>query len=57
MKGRQDRDQRSSFSDAEIAAVANYITSRFGSKGSQLYRPGRGGVEEANFRMIAGGRR
>jgi mono/diheme cytochrome c family protein len=26
----------SPFSDAEIAAVANYVTSRFGSKGSQL---------------------
>ena len=26
----------SSFSDAEIAAVANYVTSRFGRKGSQL---------------------
>jgi mono/diheme cytochrome c family protein len=24
------------YSDAEIAAVANYVTSRFGSKGSQL---------------------
>jgi mono/diheme cytochrome c family protein len=24
------------YSDAEIAAVANYVTSHFGSKGSQL---------------------
>ena len=24
------------YSDAEIAAVANYVTARFGSKGSQI---------------------
>jgi mono/diheme cytochrome c family protein len=27
---------RNAYSDAEIAAVANYVTARFGSKGSQL---------------------
>jgi mono/diheme cytochrome c family protein len=26
----------SAYSDAEIAAVANYVTARFGSKGSQI---------------------
>jgi mono/diheme cytochrome c family protein len=26
----------SSYSDEEIAAVANYVTARFGSKGSQI---------------------
>jgi mono/diheme cytochrome c family protein len=42
------------YSDEEIAAVANYVTARFGSKGSQL-TAGRSAVEEANVRMIAGG--
>ena len=26
----------SAYSDAEIAAVANYVTARFGSKGSRI---------------------
>jgi mono/diheme cytochrome c family protein len=41
--GRTDEQKRAPsagllrvYSDAEIAAVANYVTSRFGSKGSQL---------------------
>ena len=36
------------YSDVEIAAVANYVTARFGSKGSKHHRAGRGGAAEAD---------
>ena len=40
------------YSDAEIAALANYVTARFGSQGIASHRAGRGGVEETNVTMI-----
>ena len=42
----------SAYSDAEIAAVANYVTARFGSKAIADHRAGRGGAEEADVRMM-----
>ena len=32
------------YSDDEIAAVANYVTARFGSKAIAAHRAGRGGA-------------
>ena len=32
----------SAYSDDEIAAVANYVTARFGSQGLEAHREGRG---------------
>jgi hypothetical protein len=36
------------YSDAEIAAVANYVTGRFGSAPSKILRQGRGGAADAD---------
>jgi mono/diheme cytochrome c family protein len=37
----------STYSDAEIAAVANYVTERFGTKGSSIGEP-----DVANLRKL-----
>jgi hypothetical protein len=36
------------YSDVEIAAVATYVTARFGCKAVAAHRAGRGGAKEAN---------
>ena len=41
------------YSDDEIAAVANYVTARFGSKASAIYGAGRGGAKKANVAIEA----
>ena len=36
------------YSDDEIAAVANYVTARFGSQGIEAHGEGRGGAAQAD---------
>jgi hypothetical protein len=42
------------YSDAEIAALANYVTARFGQR-HRSHRAGRGGAEETNVAVGATG--
>jgi mono/diheme cytochrome c family protein len=42
------------YSDAEIAAIANYVTARFGCKAVAAHRAERGGAKEASRRRRFG---